>query len=321
MSKKGKKDFTDVVNFDDLPSADQRSNPSVTALGVTSSPHYVDSLQISRPKIRTLDIDKIKPSPNQPRMTFEEDALRELGETIKAKGLLQEIGVIPIDDGYYELIYGERRLRACKYIGLTEIIARIFDPRADVDELTLIENIQREELRPEEEARSIRNLMKRKQYTQDKMSEVIRKSRSNIAKYVSIADFVDDVAVSDLVSQIRAAKVSLTMEILYMASAANPREQGMELLRNALNGKLTVKTAREMQKGRGTTALTGKQVIGKLAEIRNKFDFAFLKGTLHQVCTEMEIKPLMKEIDVTLTAMEAAIKDLNSIRQSLMEKT
>ncbi|PIU41021.1 MAG: hypothetical protein COS99_07580 [Candidatus Omnitrophica bacterium CG07_land_8_20_14_0_80_42_15] len=134
-----------------------------------------------------LKIDNILPSPYQPREKFTEVKLRELIASIKEKGVIQPIIVRPLGDGRYELISGERRLRAVKTLSMNEIPALIRQVKdSDALELSLIENIQREELNPIEEAQAYKRLCDEFNFTQEKIGQTIGKERSTITNLMRL---------------------------------------------------------------------------------------------------------------------------------------
>lgn len=128
-----------------------------------------------------VDIDSITVNPYQPRRNFDEDKMAELVRSILEHGILQPLIVRPTGDGY-ELVAGERRWRAAKSAGLEQVpvIIRQFSPR-EMMEIALIENLQREDLNPLEEANAYRRLMDEFGYTQEQLAERLGKSRSAIA--------------------------------------------------------------------------------------------------------------------------------------------
>ncbi|MFA5150752.1 MAG: ParB/RepB/Spo0J family partition protein [Candidatus Omnitrophota bacterium] len=132
-------------------------------------------------EINYVQPDQIKPNPFQPREEFDQQHITELAQSIKEKGIIQPLLVRSKGD-YYELIAGERRLRACNLLGLKEIpiIVKDVDDR-DSLEYALIENIQREDLNPIEEAHAYQHLMDKFQVTQEKISEALGTARSTIA--------------------------------------------------------------------------------------------------------------------------------------------
>lgn len=124
----------------------------------------------------------IDTNPNQPRKHFDEDSLNELAVSIKNYGVIQPILVCPKEGGRYELIAGERRLRASKMAGLSFIpaIVKRFT-ESEMAEIALIENLQREDLNPIEEARAYRSLMEKYGFTQEELADKLGKSRPVIA--------------------------------------------------------------------------------------------------------------------------------------------
>lgn len=132
-------------------------------------------------------VSAIVPNARQPRTHFDEAALAELAESIKIHGILQPLLVRPMSEGQYELIAGERRLRAAKLAGLTSVPAMIrsADNRNTL-EMALIENIQREDINPVECARAYRRLIDEFDMTQEQVSEKVGKSRTTIANTVRL---------------------------------------------------------------------------------------------------------------------------------------
>ncbi|MCT4507241.1 MAG: nucleoid occlusion protein [Tepidibacter sp.] len=145
-------------------------------------------------KIMEIPIDTIIPNPYQPRRTFSEAALNELSESIKCFGILQPITVRKISDSMYELVAGERRLRASKKAGLKyipAIINNLSDQSSAV--LALIENLQREDLNFIEEALGYENLIKDHNFTQHELAQSVGKNQSTIANKLRILRLSDDI--------------------------------------------------------------------------------------------------------------------------------
>jgi len=141
--------------------------------------------------VKEIDINSITPNPYQPRKVFEQDALMNLSESIKKHGLLQPIVVVQKEDGYM-LIAGERRLRASKIAGLKSIKAVVTDFESEnLRELALIENIQREDLNPIELAHSYSKLIEEYGITQDELSDIIHKSRTQITNTMRLLRLSD----------------------------------------------------------------------------------------------------------------------------------
>ena len=136
--------------------------------------------------VKTLKINEIEPNKNQARKKFDEEAIEELANSIKEYGVIQPI-IVAKKEKFYEIIAGERRWRASKRAGLTEIPAIIRDDNEQRNkEISLIENIQREDLNPIEKARGIKLLMDEYDLTQQMVAEKLGKSRSSIANTVRI---------------------------------------------------------------------------------------------------------------------------------------
>lgn len=145
---------------------------------------------------RQIDIDKIVANPNQPRKEFSPDALKDLSESIRSKGVLQPILVRPVHghSDRYELVAGERRLRASKLAGLGEIPALIRD-LTDLESMAiaLIENLQREDLNPIEEARGYQELISKFGLSQEQLAGQVGKSRSALSNSMRLLTLSDSI--------------------------------------------------------------------------------------------------------------------------------
>ncbi|MEE9500237.1 MAG: ParB/RepB/Spo0J family partition protein [Candidatus Omnitrophota bacterium] len=154
-------------------------------------------------KISKIKINLIIPNKLQPRKKFATDKLRELKDSIKEKGIIQPVIVRTIEDGY-ELIAGERRFRAVKELGYDEIPAIVKEVSdADSLELSLIENIQREELNPVEEANAYMDLMEKFNFSQEEISKAVGKDKSTISntlRLLTLPKLIQDYVSEDLIS-------------------------------------------------------------------------------------------------------------------------
>ncbi|MBR3586485.1 MAG: ParB/RepB/Spo0J family partition protein [Oscillospiraceae bacterium] len=139
-------------------------------------------------------VSRLEPRQGQPRTVFDEVSLRELADSIAEHGVLQPLTVRPLTDGYYQIIAGERRWRAARLAGLDQVPVRIFsaDDRKTA-ELALIENLQREDLNPLEEARGYRDLMIGYGLTQEETAAVVGKSRSVVANAIRLLNLPDEI--------------------------------------------------------------------------------------------------------------------------------
>ena len=155
---------------------------------------FYDNSVEEKSGITKLRLSQIEPKADQPRKVFEGEALFELADSIAAHGILQPILVREIADGHYQIIAGERRYRASKMAGLTEVPVIILDKDdLEVAQISLIENIQREDLNPIEEAKGYRALIENYNLTQEEVSLKVGKGRSTITNSLRLLDLSDDV--------------------------------------------------------------------------------------------------------------------------------
>jgi ParB family chromosome partitioning protein len=141
-----------------------------------------------------LPIARIAPHPDQPRRQFDEQALEELAESIRTRGVIQPIIVRQVRDDHYQIVAGERRWRAAQKAQLHQIPAIVRDfSEAETLEIALVENIQREDLNPIEEAQAYRRLITQFQHSQDALARIVGKSRSHIANLMRLLDLPDEV--------------------------------------------------------------------------------------------------------------------------------
>jgi len=144
--------------------------------------------------LQEIEIERIIPGTSQPRTDFNEEALKELAQSIKEKGIIQPIVVSRVGDGTFRIIAGERRWRASKIAGLERIPAVIKDVSpVEAVEIALIENIQREDLDPVETASAFDKLIREFNLTQEELSTRVGKDRATIANYLRILKLPDEV--------------------------------------------------------------------------------------------------------------------------------
>ena len=163
-------------------------------------------------KVENLKLIDVEPNRDQPRRNFDEEALEELSTSIKEYGVIQPIIVTKKDD-YYQIVAGERRWRASKKAGLSEIpaIVRNYDKQKN-SEIALIENIQREDLNPFEKATAIRELLDTYNLTQQQLADKLGISRSGLANTVRILNL--DKRVIELVNNMKLQNTLLNLEIV-----------------------------------------------------------------------------------------------------------
>ena len=198
--------------------------------------------EIAEASLRVVDIapSKIVANPYQPRRTFVQEDLDDLMASIKEHGILQPLVVTEIGDGTYELIAGERRLRASKAIGLATVpvIVREADSKKKL-EWALIENIQRQDLNAVEEAIAYKQLMADFGLTQEAVAERVGKSRSQVANTVRLLDLPADIR-----KALEEGKITRSHARTLLAEENPSRQQ--ELFERMLTGAVTVRTAEAM---------------------------------------------------------------------------
>lgn len=169
---------------------------SLIPSSIVKVPTLPAPLAPARPSELRLEVSRIRPNPRQPRRSFDEAGLDELASSMKKQGLLQPIMVRPLPDGRFELIAGERRWRAAQRAGIHQIPAVVRDvPNEKLLELALIENLQREELNPIEEAEAYRVLVDDLELTQNEIAERVGKQRTTVAnalRLLNLPELVKD---------------------------------------------------------------------------------------------------------------------------------
>lgn len=218
----------------------------------------VSNYEMRQGDIEKIDINKVYPNPNQPRKTFDKESLNELAESIRIHGLIQPIIVNKMDDGYM-VIAGERRYRACKICGLNQIDAIVKNyTNKQISEISIIENLQREDLNPVEVAKGIKKLMDEYGLTQEKVAERLGKARSAIANsvriltlYPEVLDLVEKGKVSFGHAKILVAVEDYSTQLLLAKKVAKDKltvrdlEKEVNLLLGGKKKKPTAKTIGE----------------------------------------------------------------------------
>jgi ParB family transcriptional regulator, chromosome partitioning protein len=200
-----------------------------------------------------LDIDLIEPSPYQPRTRFREEALDELARSIKASGIIQPLVVRPIGN-HYQLIAGERRWRAAQRAGLAKVSAIIREvPDELALEMTLVENIQREDLNAMEAARAFERLMDEFQLTQESVAERTGKDRATVANAIRLLKL--EPTIQDWIEE---GKLSAGHGRALLAVADSPLR--MRYAQRAARGGLTVRQIERLASRRSRTASPAAEV-------------------------------------------------------------
>lgn len=199
------------------------------------------NMEEEKGNIINVDIDLIKPNEDQARKEFDETSLNELGESIKNYGVIQPIIVRKVENGY-EIIAGERRWRASKGAGLKEIPCIVKDvEELEATKLSLIENLQREDLNPIEEAIAYKSLMEKYNFTQEDVSKVVGKSRSYIANSIRLLNLDETIK-----KQIAEGKISSGHGRALLS--IDDKKTQLKVVDDVVNKKLNVRETEEVVK-------------------------------------------------------------------------
>ena len=232
---------------------------------------YSKEKKIEKPD-SIVKINKVEPNREQPRKKFDEDTLLELAESIKQFGILQPI-LVQDRKTYYEIIAGERRWRAAKIAGLKEVPVMIRNyTEQEIAEISLIENIQREDLNPIEEAQAYKKLMEEFRLKQDEIAQRVSKSRTavtNSMRLLKLCDKVQQMIVNEMISTGHARAI-ITIE--------NPEEQ-YHLAQKIFDEKMTVREVEKYIKNRNRPQKV-KTNVSKALEIIYKEKEEKLKQSL-----------------------------------------
>lgn len=261
--------------------------------------------------VLNVPVDHIRPNPHQPRKDFKEEALQQLADSIKSHGIIQPITVRYLGERRFELISGERRLRASKLAGIDEIPAYIRE--VDDEQLiafALIENIQREELSPLEVAMGYQRLMEEFDYTQGEVATRVGKNRStvtNMLRLLQLPDFLQ--------AALRDEKIS-TGHARSLISVENEDDQ-KEILKKIISKSLSVRQAETLVKNAGEKSGKPKSK-SKKDKTSDPFFNEIEKRLRNNYSTRVHVKPKGKggEIRIEFYSND----DLERLLQLLDEK-
>lgn len=221
--------------------------------------------------ITYIKINLVEPNRNQPRKNFDEDSLVELADSIKQYGIIQPL-VVQKKDDYYEIIAGERRWRAAKQAALKEVPVIIKDySEQEVVEIALIENIQREDLNPIEEAMAYKRLLTEFNLKQDQVAERVSKSRTavtNSMRLLKLSDEVQQMVIENLISSGHARALL----------AIDDKQMQIQLATKIMDEKLSVRETEKLIK----SILNPKQKKEK-EEIENKFIYEDIENKIKEI--------------------------------------
>ena len=214
-------------------------------LGEAAVPSASTKAPEPRGGVREIEIGRIRPNPEQPRVQFREDAIDELADSIAERGVLQPILLRPHGDGF-EIVAGERRWRAAQRARLHTIPALVREiDDSTAAEIALIENVQREDLNAIEEAEGYRQLIQKHGHTQDGVAKLVHKSRSHVANLLRLLDLPEFVRQS-------LVRGDITMgHARAVATAPDPEELTREIVARGLSVRQAEERARKVKPGAG----------------------------------------------------------------------
>lgn len=275
-------------------------------LGEARAP-TADGQQEPRGGVREVEVSRIRRNPEQPRTHFDEDALDELAESIRERGVLQPILLRAHGDGYM-IIAGERRWRAAQKAQLHAIPAIVRDiDESIIAELALIENIQREDLNPLEEAEGYRQLIERHAHTQDGVAKIVHKSRSHVANLLRLLDLPEFVRQSLLKGDISMGHARA------VATAPDPDAVTREIIEKGLSVRQAEeRSRRERTRGDTKESARGSMRAGQPVDA----DLAALERQLSDILG-LKVQVVHKGQGGAVTVQYSNLEQLDMICQRL----
>ena len=253
----------------------------------------------TKDEIVEINLDELRPNPYQPRKVFDEDKLQELSESIKEHGVIQPIIVKKSTIKGYEIIAGERRVKAAKMAGLITIPAIIRDfTDQQMMEIALLENLQRENLNSIEEAMAYKSLIDSLNLTQEELANRLGKSRSHITNMLGLLNLpeeVKDLIVDGKISQSHAR----------VLSKIDDREQIKSLANKIVNEDLNVRDIEELSKN---DSIVKKHKINR----KDDYDYSYVENL---ICDKLGTKVKIKNNKINISFNN--VNDLNRILELL----
>jgi len=263
---------------------------------------YKQGVESSQDLVREIDVSRISPNPYQPRKYFNEEAIKELSESILKHGLLQPIIVVEKDDDYM-LLAGERRFRATKEAGLNTIRAIVADIESEnLRELALIENIQREDLNPIELAIAYKELIEEYNITQEGLSEIIKKSRTQITNTLRLLSLTEK-------TKLLVVEGKLSQGHAKVIVGLSPKDE-QTVVNTILGQKLSVRETEQLVK---KLKSTGNTIPNKIKNsTAESLEFSSLEKRLNSFGLKTKIKS--RTISIEFKDSEAINQFLDKIQ-------
>ncbi len=217
----------------------KRLGMGLDALLAAGSPAQVKEAPVSREPNGTVETDRIRPNPFQPRADFDDEEIRRLSDSIRRQGVLQPV-VVRRRDGVFQLIAGERRLRAAREAGLERIpaVVRELDDRKML-EFAMVENLQRSDLNPIEKARAFRQLMQLNGWTQEQVAEAVGLGRPTVANFLRLLDLPAEI-------QETVSRGTISMGHARALLAVPQKGVRMQLLKRVIEEDLSVRALEQL---------------------------------------------------------------------------
>lgn len=247
-----------------------------------------DSRVSDRRSVQLIDVAYIAPHPEQPRRQFDDEALAELADSIRARGVIQPIIVRPTPNGRYQIVAGERRWRAAQRAQLHQIPALVRDfSEAETLEIALVENIQREELNPIEEAQAYRRLIDQFNHSQDALARIVGKSRSHIANLMRLLDLpnpVQDLVMNGKLSMGHGRALIGAPDCIKLANEISSKglsvRETERMVRIVRDGKSTSRSSTATSGNRDPDLIAMEQHLSDLLGLKVEIAFDGGKGAL-----------------------------------------
>ncbi len=269
----------------------------------------------------TVPLNRIQTNPNQPRKDFQTEALEELASSIREKGIIQPILVERSEEGGFVIIAGERRFRAARMAGLEEIPVFVKNyTEQEKLEIALIENIQRTDLTPMEEARAYARLMESGDYTQEELAGRVGKQRSTIANSLRLMKLPEPIQVLVEKGQITPGHARA---ILSLEKAADQNSLAEEILVNSLSVRGAERRAEEMRLGKALVQKeTEKPQPKKTPEDSAQENYAEWKDLANQLMEKLGTKVRLRgtQDGGTVEIQFYSLDDLNRLSDLLLSR-
>ena len=246
-------------------------------------------------EIKKIHLDKIRNNPSQPRQNFNMEKLVELSESIKSNGVIQPIIVTPADEnGKFQVVVGERRFRASRLAGKETIpaIVKLVDDKEMIEQ-ALLENIQREDLNPIEEATSYKLLIDKFNYTQEQLAKRLGKSRSTLTNALRILNLSDDVKHSLIEGKITSGHARSLLSL-------DPGSEVTKVMKDIIHHDLSVRDTEEIVRNKSKSASDSFQKQKNKQKITSEIEF--------QSLTEKLKKSFNSKVEINGTSKKGKIE-------------